>query len=418
MTEEHDNAAVGAEDQEAASSKAKRGESDGSKPKPRTVLVRYGKMGLIGQFRHSEREIPKVSCHVVVNTERGLEIGEVISPYCHHRGTFDFSAERIDAYCEQSGENYPLSRQGRVVRLATEQDMMELRHIEKDIAKERAFCEELIGKHGLPMRLVEAEHLFGGDRIIYYFMADGRVDFRQLVKELAHEYQTRIELRQVGARDEARLLADLETCGRECCCKNFLKVLQPVNMRMAKTQKATLDPSKISGRCGRLKCCLRYEDLTYQHLMKSLPRNNSLVLTASGPAKVLAGQILTQLVRVQLVESGAIMAVAVEDLLETDYKLPPEGAAKPAEGRSGRPDRSERSERSGRPKPAERPDRSGEPRGEPVASSAAPASSENQEDGQQTKKKRRRRRRKKSKGSNGDGGSSSGSSGGGQGGGG
>ena len=122
------------------------------------------------------------------------------------------------------------------------------------------------------MKIVDAEHIFGGERIVFYFMAEGRVDFRELVRKLAQEYQTRIEMRQIGSRDEAKLLGDVESCGQECCCLQFLQLLKPVNMRMAKMQKATLDPSKISGYCGRLKCCLRYEDETYMDLKKSLPR--------------------------------------------------------------------------------------------------------------------------------------------------
>jgi hypothetical protein len=230
------------------------------------------------------------------------------------------------------------------------------------------------------MQLVAVEHLFGGDRIIYYFMSEGRVDFRELVKELAHEYQTRIEMRQVGARDEARLVADFETCGRECCCKNFLKVLQPINMRMAKVQKATLDPSKISGRCGRLKCCLRFEDEVYTELSKKMPRVNSWVLTASGAGQILDIQILTQLVRIRL-ESGRIMAIPVEEIQQRDYK-PREVAAEPA-GRPGRP------AAPVAPKP------------QPQPQQAAPQEAAGAEGGEPGKKKKRRRRRKKKKGAEG-----------------
>ncbi len=122
------------------------------------------------------------------------------------------------------------------------------------------------------MKIVDAEHVFGGERIIFYFMSDGRVDFRELVKRIAQEYQTRIEMRQIGSRDEAKLLGDLESCGQQCCCQRFLKLLKPVNMRMAKMQKATLDPAKISGFCGRLKCCLRYEDETYTELKRKIAK--------------------------------------------------------------------------------------------------------------------------------------------------
>ncbi len=163
------------------------------------------------------------------------------------------------------------------------------------------------------MKIVDAEHIFGGERIIFYFMSDGRVDFRELVKKVAHEYQTRIEMHQIGSRDEAKLLGDVESCGQQCCCQRFLKLLKPVNMRMAKMQKATLDPAKISGYCGRLKCCLRYEDKTYTELKKRLPKKNTRVKTIHGQGKVVDTQILTQLVMVEY-ESGEKAAVSVDEI--------------------------------------------------------------------------------------------------------
>jgi cell fate regulator YaaT (PSP1 superfamily) len=139
------------------------------------------------------------------------------------------------------------------------------------------------------------------------------VDFRELVKKIAHEHQTRIEMRQIGSRDEAKLLGDVESCGQECCCRKFLKALKPVNMRMAKMQKATLDPSKISGFCGRLKCCLRYEDKTYTELKKRLPKKNARVKTKYGEGKVVDTQILTQLVMVEH-DDGTKTAIGLEEL--------------------------------------------------------------------------------------------------------
>ncbi len=139
------------------------------------------------------------------------------------------------------------------------------------------------------------------------------MDFRALVKKLAQEYQTRIEMRQIGSRDEAKMLGDVESCGQECCCKRFLKVLKPVNMRMAKMQKATLDPSKISGYCGRLKCCLRYEDESYTELKKRLPRKNAIVKTKYGQGRVVYTQILTQLVMVEF-ENGEKKTVGIEEI--------------------------------------------------------------------------------------------------------
>ena len=165
----------------------------------------------------------------------------------------------------------------------------------------------------LPMKIVDAEHIFGGERIIFYFMADGRVDFTEQVKKHAQEYQSRIEIRQGGARDEAKLLGDIESCGQQCCCQRFLEMLKPVSMRMAKMQKATLDPSKISGYCGRLKCCLRYEDKTYTELKKRLPIKNTIVNTAYGQGKVVDTQILTQLVIVEY-EEGRKMALPLEEI--------------------------------------------------------------------------------------------------------
>src|SRR5690606_20532032 len=159
---------------------------------------------------------------------------------------------------------------------------------------------QLVQEHNLDMKVVDAEPILGGETLTFFFTSEHRVDFRDLVRALARQFHTRIELRQVGARDEARLVADYERCGQHCCCKNFLKVLKPVSMRSAKVQKATLDPKKISGRCGRLMCCLRYEDETYETLRKKLPHKKQVVETEDGIGIVLDGQILTQLVLVKI----------------------------------------------------------------------------------------------------------------------
>jgi len=174
-------------------------------------------------------------------------------------------------------------------------------------------CRNFVKKMGLPMKIVDVEHVFGGERIIFYFMSDGRVDFRELVKKVAQEYQTRIEMRQIGSRDEAKLLGDVESCGQQCCCQRFLKLLKPVNMRMAKMQKATLDPAKISGYCGRLKCCLRYEDDTFTDLKKRLPKKNTRVKTKQGQGKVVDAQILTQLVLIEY-QSGERATAHVDEI--------------------------------------------------------------------------------------------------------
>jgi hypothetical protein len=156
------------------------------------------------------------------------------------------------------------------------------------------------------------------EMLTVYYMAEDRIDFRELVRSLAGEFECRIEMKQVGARDEARLTADYERCGQHCCCKNFLKVLKPVSMRSAKTQKATLDPLKISGRCGRLMCCLRYEDETYSELKRRLPSRKSRVGTPMGPGIVLDTKILVQLVLVRLESDNTEVAIPVEELCDPD----------------------------------------------------------------------------------------------------
>jgi len=154
----------------------------------------------------------------------------------------------------------------------------------------------------------------GGERIVVYYLADERVDFRQLVKDLAAEFQTRIEMKQIGVRDEAKLMADYGDCGKPVCCNNHLSTMPPVSMKMAKLQKATLDPNKISGRCGRLKCCLRYEFETYEEIQKQLPRVGAQVVTRNGKAKVLAQQILAEQLLVQTEDMRRILIPASDVL--------------------------------------------------------------------------------------------------------
>jgi cell fate regulator YaaT (PSP1 superfamily) len=229
---------------------------------------------------------------VVIRTERGTELGTVVSP--------------------SDGSN----QDGRVLRRGGPEDLERAAEIERDAGSaEFDYCREKITELGLPMKLVHVEHLLGGEKIVFYFMADGRVDFRALVRDLARKYQTRIELRQIGVRDEARLLADYDTCGRELCCRTFMKDLEPVTMRMAKNQKATLDPSKISGHCGRLMCCLRYEDAVYDELKRKLPKKGSTVVTKEATGEVIDYDILQQTVRIEAADSR-LLTVAVDDILE------------------------------------------------------------------------------------------------------
>ncbi|MFL5511028.1 MAG: stage 0 sporulation family protein [Gemmatimonadales bacterium] len=186
-----------------------------------------------------------------------------------------------------------------------------LRDLQK---KEFVKAEELIAKHHLAMQLVDVEHLFGGERIIFYFLAEHRVDFRELVKSMAREFHTRIELRQIGVRDEAKLKADYGDCGKPVCCNTHMVVMPPVSMRMAKLQKSTLDPSKISGRCGRLKCCLRFEQDVYEEFQQQLPPVGCRVVTSKGQGRVLAHEILARRVLVEF-EDGRRLPVALDEVL-------------------------------------------------------------------------------------------------------
>lgn len=280
-----------------------------------TTAVRYGYMNFIGEFTHEPDMLFTCGGRVVVRSDRGIELGKQVSLTCSGC-SHSVSRDQIRRYIENSGPEFLRLGAGHILREATANDLMENQHL-VDAAPERiADCEQLSARCGLDLTIVASEHLLGGERIIFYFMADGRIDFRELVRQLAGEYHTRIEMRQVGARDEARLIADYETCGRECCCKNFLKTLRPVSMRMAKMQKATLDPSKVSGRCGRLKCCLRYEHESYEELEQRLPKPGRYIRTAHGEGVVVDRQILTQLVQFRTKEER-LLTVAIEDVLET-----------------------------------------------------------------------------------------------------
>jgi cell fate regulator YaaT (PSP1 superfamily) len=203
---------------------------------------------------------------------------------------------------------------GSIQREATLADEQEYQQIQKSLEQDFEVCKGLIRETGLPMSLVDVERIFGGELVVVYFTADDRVDFRELVKKLALKFQTRIEMRQIGARDEAKLLADYGDCGQPVCCNNHLSSMPPVSMRMAKLQKATLDPNKISGRCGRLKCCLRYENDTYEELVANMPPPGSEIVTPQGKAKVIGQEILGQQLLV-VTEDDRRILIPVTDCL-------------------------------------------------------------------------------------------------------
>ncbi len=280
----------------------------------RYMLVRYGRMNALGFFEHRESKISKIKLRVVIKTERGLELGYLVGRLTAYKGgQFKLTEKQIQEYFEASNIDFSPGKAGKFIRYATTADVSEERHLRIIAKEEMECCRQFAKEMNLPMKIIDVEHVFGGERIIFYFISDGRVDFRDLVKRVAQEYQTRIEMRQIGSRDEAKLLGDVESCGQQCCCQRFLKLLKPVNMRMAKMQKATLDPAKISGYCGRLKCCLRYEDETYTELKKRLPKKNTKVKTKQGQGKVLDTQILTQLVVVEY-ESGEKATVPLDEI--------------------------------------------------------------------------------------------------------
>ena len=297
-------------------------ESGADEQDQRQIVARYGRMGHIGLFRHDVDPPPKPGENVVLRTERGAELGEVLASVDEGPGR-RVGSDLLESYIVACGSDYPFYRRGRVLRAATAQDFNDQLHLDKSALEEAAFCRQQVADLGLEMKVVAVEHLLGGERIVFYFQADHRVDFRELVRRLAGQYHTRVEMRQVGARDEARLVADSERCGRRCCCQQFLTFLKPVSMRMAQTQRATLDPSKISGRCGRLMCCLRYEDAMYTELQAALPKKGIWVRTADGTVgKIAEVQALTQLVRLVLPDRSQLV-VPNDEIAERDVPEPP-----------------------------------------------------------------------------------------------
>lgn len=284
---------------------------------PKTIVCRYGYMGQVAELPYGGDVKPGCGSKLVIRTNRGIEMAEMLTTTCGNAGCGK-SVSRKDMlkYIEASGgKNYPFSTQGRVLRVATAEDVAEQARIDGRKREIIQFAKAMLLEIDLPMKLVDVELLLGGERLIFHYTSSQWVDFRDMVRRLASEYQTRIEMHQVNARDEARLVADYEKCGQYCCCKQFLKVLKPVSMRSAKVQKATLDPTKISGRCGRLMCCLRYEDATYETLRKNLPHKQTRVMTAQdGPGTVIDTQLLTQLVLIRIDNGETESAYPVEDI--------------------------------------------------------------------------------------------------------
>ena len=244
------------------------------------VGVRFRKAGKIYYFDPAGMEI-ETGTHVIVETARGIEFGTVMIP---------------PREIEENGVVQPLKP---VIRIATEADeMTEQKNKEKE---KEAFqiCLEKIAKHKLEMKLVEAEYTFDNNKLLFYFTADGRIDFRELVKDLASVFRTRIELRQIGVRDETKILGGIGICGRPLCCSTYLSEFIPLSIKMAKEQNLSLNPTKISGVCGRLMCCLKNEEETYEYLNSRLPNVGDHVTTIEGlKGEVQSVSVLRQLVKV------------------------------------------------------------------------------------------------------------------------
>jgi cell fate regulator YaaT (PSP1 superfamily) len=300
---------------------------------PTSIVVRFGSMRLIGEYPYKGDAKPGCGSKLVVKTHRGTELGEMLTSTCPNAGcSKSITRAEMLEYIERSGgKDYPFYEDGKVLRVATLEDMAAQRRIEERQHARRVRAQAEADALRLDAKVVEVEEILGGERATVFYTAPSRIDFRELVRELARWLGTRIEMRQIGARDEARLVADYERCGQHCCCKQFLKVLKPVSMRSAKVQRATLDPLKISGRCGRLLCCLRYEDETYEDLRRRLPKMRARVGTSEGVGVVVDKQVLTQLVRVRLEDGGGDVAVPVEELI-----APEEAEALKREGRKGK----------------------------------------------------------------------------------
>ncbi len=260
-------------------------------------IVRHGLMRFLGEFEAQDDANCGRGVGVVVRTDRGQEAGEVLS---------ESSPETLAMISEPT--------HGQIIRAMTPDDLQTADSLREKTRLEFDTCHRFIGERRLQMALVDVEHVFGGERIVFYFLAEKRVDFRDLVKDLAREFQTRIEMRQIGVRDEAKLLADYGDCGKPVCCNTHMSVMPPVSMRMAKLQKSTLDPSKISGRCGRLKCCLRFEQDVYEEFQRQLPAPGTRILTDKGQGRVLAQEILARKVLVEF-EDGRRVIVPASEIL-------------------------------------------------------------------------------------------------------
>lgn len=264
----------------------------------KVIGVRFRQAGKIYNFSPADFQV-KVGDHVIVETARGIEYGSVV------QGIREVADDKVIM---------PLKS---VIRIATEED--DKKAIENNEKEKKAFkiCKEKIAKHGLEMKLIETEYTFDNNKVLFYFTADGRIDFRELVKDLASVFKTRIELRQVGVRDETKMLGGIGICGRTLCCNTYLSEFIPVSIKMAKEQSLSLNPTKISGICGRLMCCLKNEQEAYEELNSNLPDIGEKVKTFDGfKGEVVSVNVLRQKVKivVEVDDEREIKEYAVDEL--------------------------------------------------------------------------------------------------------
>jgi cell fate regulator YaaT (PSP1 superfamily) len=263
------------------------------------VGVRFKKAGKVYYFDPAQFDV-KQDSHVIVETARGVEYGRVV-----------IGAKQVS----EKDVVLPLKK---VIRLA---DAKDTRIVEENKEKcKEAFqvCDDKIKQHKLEMKLVDVEYTFDRNKVIFYFTAEGRVDFRDLVKDLAGLLRTRIELRQIGVRDEAKMLGGIGPCGRPLCCSTWLGDFEPVSIKMAKDQNLSLNPTKISGICGRLMCCLKYEQDQYESAREELPEVGSLVMTVQGEGKVVGLHLNERTLMVKLIESGKVGKYPLEEVAVKD----------------------------------------------------------------------------------------------------
>lgn len=257
------------------------------------VGVKFKTVGKIYFFDPNGFKVKKGQ-NVIVETARGLEFGEVA-----------IENKNVD-------EDKLVAALKKVIRIASEHDEKVYKENEKKAQEAYKVCEEKIKKHGLDMKLIDVEYTFDTTKLLFYFTADGRIDFRELVKDLAAIYKTRIELRQIGVRDEVKMLGGYGQCGRELCCCSHLSDLNPVSIKMAKEQGLSLNPTKISGVCGRLMCCLKHEQEVYEEKLKRLPNAGALVMTPDGKGVVESVEVLKEIVKVKVNDKDEIIKKSYE----------------------------------------------------------------------------------------------------------